>query len=169
MKTLRVDEVAFDGQSRTRSFPFELRRQSRAAPVRVGVCLEIADVGHRFGFVDRSKAGKGEVPPGAVALDPIERRFPALLLHRGPAERKPELGAAVTSSFNKVEIFAIRHWPGGKRERSHEGAMLRAFVVVGKAIARMADDDSLLIELDKMLPAPISISFAAGADFSKTG
>ena len=85
MKAFALDKVAFHRQSGRGAFPFKFRRQTRAGPIRVSVGLEITDVRHRLGFIDRAETGEGEIPPRAVAFLPVERRLPALLVHSRPA------------------------------------------------------------------------------------
>src|SRR5260370_3858214 len=86
MKLLDLDEVSFDRQITRGTFPFEFRGESRSVPICEGVGFEIADVGHRLGFIDRPKTRKSELPPGAIVFHPIERRLPALFVHCHPAE-----------------------------------------------------------------------------------
>ncbi len=85
MKALLVDKVAFHRQTVRGVFPFELSRKTRAGPIRVSVSFKIADVRDRFGFVDRTETGKGEVPPFPIAFFPIKRRLPALFVDCRPA------------------------------------------------------------------------------------
>ena len=85
METFALNKVAFHRQARSGAFPFKFGRQARAAPIGEGVGFEITDVRDRLGFIDRSKAGESKIPPRSVAFFPIERRFPALFVHRGPA------------------------------------------------------------------------------------
>ena len=108
MKSFVLNEISIHRHIRGGAFPFELGRQTRAAPIREGVRFEITDVRDRLGFVDRTKTGEREIPPRAVAFVPIKRRLPALFVHRRPAERKPKLRARVTAGFDEFEIFAVR-------------------------------------------------------------
>ena len=127
MKALRVDEVSLDRQLGGRVFPFKLSGKARAVPIRVCVRLEIADVSDGFGFVDGPKTGESEIPPRAVPLRPVERRLPTLLVHRGPAERKPEFRSRVAAGFHEGEILAIRAngWRGVKALRVDEVSLDR--------------------------------------------
>ena len=87
MKHFGLDEIAFDRTTQRCALPFELCRESRASPVRIRVGFEIADVCDRLGFIDGTKTGEREIPPGAVAFCPVKRRVPALFVHGHPAER----------------------------------------------------------------------------------
>ena len=86
MKTLRIHEIAVDHFALRNAFPFEFGRQARAKKIRECIRLEIAHVCDRLVFIDPAKTGKGEMPPRTVSFFPIERRFPALLVYRHPAE-----------------------------------------------------------------------------------
>ena len=151
MKALRVDEVSLDRHAGGGVFPFKLRRKTRAVPIRVGVRFEIAHVSDGLGFVHGSKTGKREIPPGAVALHPVKRRLPALFVHRGPAERKPEFRTGISAGFHEGEIFAVCDQAIRERKCGHERAVARAFVVVGKSGAVVADHNGRFIELDETL------------------
>src|SRR5579863_7279389 len=88
------DEVAERGG---RDFPLGLGRQPLAGPAGEGVGLVEADVRDRLGGIDPALAGQGEDAPLAVLDAPVERRFPALLLHDRPAVGQPEFGPAVAA------------------------------------------------------------------------
>ena len=85
MKNLGLHEISFDRKIRGGIFPFKFSWQARTGPIRVGVGLEIADMGHRLDRIDRSKPGQSEIPPFAISLDPIEWGIPVLFVHRSPA------------------------------------------------------------------------------------
>src|SRR4029077_5152396 len=121
MKALAVHKISGDRNSGGGAFPFEFRGQTRAGPVRVSVRFEITEVGHGLGFVDGTKTGEREIPPGAIALGPVERRAPALFVDRGPAERKPIFRPGVSACFHEREELAVRDEPVRKRKWKNEG------------------------------------------------
>ena len=85
MKCFALDEVPFHRQVGRRALPFELRRESRTRPIRVGVGFEITDVCDRLVFIDGAQTRQGKVPPSTVAFHPVERRRPTLFIHSDPA------------------------------------------------------------------------------------
>src|SRR5688500_9766678 len=127
MEAAPVDEISVDRQTGGGMFPFELRRQTSAVPVREGVRLEIADLRDGLGFVHGTRAREAEIPPGAVALHPVKGRLPTLLVHRCPTQRKPKLGPRVSAGFHEGKVFAVCDESIRKRKSRDQRAMTRAF------------------------------------------
>ena len=114
MKRFGFGEIAVDVDVGHGAFPFKFGGQARAAPIGKGVGFDITDVGDRFVRIDWSKTGQRIIPPFAVAFHPVKRRWPALLVHRHPAERQPEFRAGVAVVFDERDVFAVGDRPGGE-------------------------------------------------------
>src|SRR5262245_46125837 len=92
-----------------RDLPFLLGRQVLAGEARERVGLIVADVSDGRGGIDWLQASEGQLMPRAVALLPVARRGPALVLHGGPAVREPQLRLGVAAGSDEFEPLAIRH------------------------------------------------------------
>src|SRR4029077_10056479 len=91
-----------------------------------------------------------EIPPFAIALDPIQRRTPVLLIDGLPAEGQPKFGTRITVVSHALEILAIRNQPIREGEWQYQCAMPRQFVVVTKIISVVPDRDRRFIKLNKL-------------------
>src|SRR6266850_1851796 len=97
-----VREVAVKRRVAGGNLPFRFGRQAFFGPAREGVGLVEADVADRLGGIDRALAGQREDQPLAILAAPVERRLPALLLHRAPALRQPEFGPLVAALGDEI-------------------------------------------------------------------
>src|SRR5437868_4845393 len=109
MKAFGFNEIALNSLPLRCAFPFKFGGQTRTAPICECVSFKIADVRHRLVAVDAPKTGKGEVPPFAVAVLPIQGRFPAVLSHRHPAEGAPEFASTIAVILDATEVFITHH------------------------------------------------------------
>ena len=82
MKLFGFNEIAFDLDLCSGTLPFKFRRQARSRPVCIGIGFKIAEMRHRFARLNPSQTGESEIPPFAVAFDPVKRRAPILFVHR---------------------------------------------------------------------------------------
>ena len=73
--------------STRRDLPFLFSRQMLAGPARERVGLVVADVHYGCVRIDQPQSAEGELAPVAIALLPVARRLPALVLHGGPPIR----------------------------------------------------------------------------------
>src|SRR6266446_10608353 len=89
------------------------------------------------------------MPPSAISLFPIERRFPTLFVHRHPTEREPEFRLLISSGFNESKIFAAGNQARAEGKFRDECAMSRSFIVIGKIATIMTDGCNCFIEIDK--------------------
>src|SRR2546430_8704380 len=151
MKHFALDKITVDVDLRRGTLPFEFGRQTRSAPIRERVGFEITDVGYGLIFIDGSKSGEREMPPSVIMSCPVKRRLPALLIHGGPAERKPEFGPHVAVIFNESDVIAVGDRTRRQRKFRDERAMTRAFVIVRKSAAIVTDLDDGFVEIDEMV------------------
>ena len=91
--------------------------------------------------VQAPRAVQRELGPGAAALLPVERRRPAVLLHRGPAVRQPQVRTAVAAVLDEAEVLAGGHRLSCEEERLEVHAMSRPLVVEREAVPGEADLD----------------------------
>src|SRR4029077_5954893 len=117
--------------------------------IREGVGFEITHVCNGLVFIDRAKSRKGKMPPSAISLFPIERRFPTLFVHRHPTEREPEFRLLISSGFNESKIFAAGNQARAEGKFQDQCAMWRSCLVVGKSASIMTDGFNCVIEIDK--------------------
>src|SRR5262245_18167708 len=95
------------------------------------------------GFIrpHRLQAVQGKDLPPVVCTRPIERRYPALALHRRPAVGKPELGTPVTVVLHEGKILATGDQTGRDTIRPQQYEVARALVIEGEVVLGMADRD----------------------------
>src|SRR5207249_5011130 len=116
-----------------------LGRQPLVGPAGEGVGLVEADMVDRLGRVDRAIAQQREDSPRAVLAAPVERRLPALLLHRRPALRQPEFRPAIAALGDEFEEVAATHRVRGEAERLEPNLVARSLIVERETRAGMAD------------------------------
>src|SRR5882762_10319641 len=124
-----VAEIAGERQVALRDFPFRLSRQPLIGPAGEGVGLVEADMANGFRRVDRALARQGEDPPGAVFETPVERRLPALLLHRRPAVGQPEFRPVIAALGDEFEVIAATDRMRGEAERLEPYLVARPLIV----------------------------------------
>ena len=139
MEDAAVLEVAGDRRARGGVLPLLFGGQARVAPARVGVGLEVADVGDGRVRVERQQAAQRLRVPDAVALLPVQRRLPAALPHGTPALRQPETRGVVAAGIHEREVLPVDHRPIGEPIRAQVNGVARALVVERKAVAFVAD------------------------------
>src|SRR5882724_11925174 len=139
MEAFFLDEIAGERKIGRRRLPFRFSGQARTGPARVSIGFEITHVADRLGRIYFAQTGESEAEPLAIALLPIQRRSPLLVIDRGPAKRQPELGAFVTAIFHELQIFAIRDESRREFKLFQKYAMPRSFVVKSKIISLMAN------------------------------
>src|SRR5438552_466381 len=69
------------------------------------------------------------IPPFAVALDPVLRRLPLLLLGSCPTFRKPQRTATISSILDKSAKLAVGNKARTQRERFKKNAVARQFII----------------------------------------
>src|SRR5439155_12732894 len=148
MEMAAVTEIAGERELARRDFPFGLGRQALARPAGEGVGLVEADMAERFGRVDRALARQGEDAPLAVIAMPVERRLPALLLHRRPALRQPEFRPTIAALGDEFEIVSATDRLGGEAERLEPDLVARPLIVECETRAGMADLIEPAVEFD---------------------
>ena len=77
--------------------------------------------------------------PTAVPLDPIQRGRPLLLTQGRPAERQPQLGAAVAAIVHELEEFTVRRETISDFKWLQKRFVARSLVVEGKHATRVPD------------------------------
>src|SRR5690606_32990850 len=76
--------------------------------------LEKTDMTYGLARVDGSNSSQGELPPAALLPGPVQRRLPAVLLHRLPTERQPQFGALIATRLHEFQVFAAGHQSRGQ-------------------------------------------------------
>src|SRR6185312_10440876 len=134
-------EGVFQGAVLRRVLPFGLGRQPGAGPARIGVGLEIADVGNGGRGIESFLAAQRHLPaPGrGASVAPMERRRNVFARPPGPAVAQPERRLVIAAVIDKAQPVAIADQPrrDGKRLQPH--LVARIFVVEAEALAVVAD------------------------------
>src|SRR5690242_13402603 len=129
MEPATLGELTCDGRVGGCDLPFRLSGQPRASPARVSIRLEVTQMTNRFVPADGTHAGQSHHPPISLTLLPIKWRIPATLIHRSPAQGKPQLGPLISSILDEGQKLLVSDLLGGQRKRSQEDLMARPFVI----------------------------------------
>ena len=105
--------------------------------------------------IDLHQAVQRERVPDAVLLLPVQRRAPAVGLHRVPAQRQPQLGAAIAIVGNEGQKVAVRDRVRSEFESRDKSAVARSFVVECKAVSGVAEFVNAFLVPDPAAPARI--------------
>ncbi|CFW43179.1 Uncharacterised protein [Bordetella pertussis] len=89
--------------------------------------------------LQRMQAVQGEDAPLVFLAFPVQWRAPVLLAGLVPAERQPELGAAIAAVLDEGQVFSLGDGAVGQVKRSEQYLVRRGFVVEGKAFTGVAD------------------------------
>ena len=143
-----VGEIASGRQTARRQLPLGLSGETLAGPAREGVGLVKADMTDGLRRLDLTLTGEREDSPFAVFAAPIERRPPALLLHRCPAVGQPEFGPAVAAIGDEFEKLASADRACRQAVRLEPDLVARSLIVEGKALSVVADFLESVGELD---------------------
>src|ERR1700722_384110 len=137
IKQISLDWLAFHC-----SLPLKFRRQPFACPARVSVCFKKAHMTQRSGrellerqLTPQRKYGPASPFPGAIFFCPVERRSPAVRLHRVPSGREPQLGLAIAAIGHELRVLAAGHKPVGQSKGLQPNLMARHFVIEAETVA----------------------------------
>src|ERR1700728_3059718 len=84
--------------------------------------------------------------PTAVPLDPIQRGRPSLLMQGRPAERQPQLGAAVAAIVYELEEFTVRRETISDFKWLQKRFVAGSLIVEGKRATRVPDLHDTLVK-----------------------
>src|SRR5208337_1068411 len=160
-----IKQVSFHQLVFHRGLPLKLRRQPLPRPSRVGVGLVETYLAHRRRrqLLQRPLPMQGKnspftLPSVASLSAPIKRSAPAILLHRIPPRRKPELRPAIATINHELCILAARHQPVRQRIRLQPHAMARQLIIKTEPAARVARLPQPALKWPKLKRLPRSLA-----------
>ena len=98
--------------------------------------------------IERPEAVQAHLHEAAVGLFPIKRGGPALRFDRGPAVGEPQRRRAVAAVLDEGDPLGIGDATIGEPEGTDELIVSRPFIVIGKALAVMANGKNAAVESD---------------------
>ena len=110
-----------------------------AGPAREGIGLVVADMHDRGRGIDRSQTAKGQLLPFAVMVLPVTGSLPALVLHCGPAIRKPQHRIGVAAVLDELGPLAVGHQRTRDAHLPDQDTVRRRFIVETISFALMTD------------------------------
>jgi hypothetical protein len=103
-------------------------------------------MGDGRGRIDRTEALEAHLHQAALRLLDIERAAPVLALDGVPAVGEPQRGRGVAAVLDELEPFGVGHAAIGELEGTDQRLEARAFIVIGEAVAVMADLENAAVE-----------------------